>query len=88
MLKTRAGNHGRGLWASRTGAAALALGAAAAWMSACGDDPPGIAGGGEPASVTVRLTLAEPVAVGDERVLAAVSGGVSGTVQFSVADPA
>lgn len=82
MLKTRAGNHGRGLWASRTGAAALA--AAAAWMSACGDDPAGIAGGGEPASVTVRPTLAEPVAVGDERVF----GGVSGTVQFPVADPA
>ena len=123
----------RGLWARQTVAAALALGAAAAWMSACGDDPAGIAGGGEPASLSVTPVLAEPVAVGDELVLAAevrdaggrivadaavswtssdprvatvgpegtvtavgpgtatimaASGGASGTVQFSVADPA
>jgi len=70
MLKTCAGYHGRGWWTRRTGAAAMALGAATGWMSAWGDHPAGIAGR-EPASAAVTPALAEPFAVGDEVVVTA-----------------
>lgn len=66
MLDARAGKPGRGRWARRTGAASLALVAAATWMAVCSDDPAGIRGDGDLASLTVTPLLAEPVAVGGE----------------------
>ena len=79
MLKIRAGNHGRGGWARRTGAAALALGAAAAWISACGDGPSGPADG-QPAALAVTPSAVGPVEVGDEVRLVAEPRGAGGRV--------
>lgn len=66
MLEARARKRGRGQWARRTGVAALTLVAAATWMAACSNDPAGIRGEGDPASLTVTPAPAELIAVGDE----------------------